>query len=90
MRATSPERAVAARLATAMGHFKTKNMEISFAGIEELRYIVRSMRDLLKEPLRHASNLCGPFNLCSLLSAVSLGPLEGATTHDGPTALTKK
>ena len=32
-------------------------------------------------PLRHASNLCGPFNLCSLLSAVSLGPPEGATTH---------
>ncbi len=25
-------------------------------------------------PLRHASNLGGPFNLCSLLSAVSLGP----------------
>ena len=33
-------------------------------------------------PLRHASNLGGPFNLCSLLSAVSLGPPEGATTHD--------
>ena len=32
-------------------------------------------------PLRHASNLCGPFNLCSLLSAVSLGPPEGATTR---------
>ena len=32
-------------------------------------------------PLRHASNPCGPFNLCSLLSAVSLGPPEGATTH---------
>ena len=32
-------------------------------------------------PLRHASNLCGTFNLCSLLSAVSLGPPEGATTR---------
>ena len=28
-------------------------------------------------PLRHASNLCGPFNLCSLLSAVSLPHLKG-------------
>ena len=33
-------------------------------------------------PLRHASNLCGPLNLCSLLSAVSLGPPERDTTHD--------
>ena len=33
-------------------------------------------------PLRHASNLGGHFNLRSLLSAVSLGPPEGATTHD--------
>ena len=33
-------------------------------------------------PLRHASNLGGPFNLCSLLSAVSLAPLAGATTHE--------
>ena len=32
-------------------------------------------------PLRHASNLCGPFLLCSLQAAVSLGPPEGATTH---------
>ena len=32
-------------------------------------------------PLRHASNLCGPFNLCSLLFAMSLGPPEGATTR---------
>ena len=37
-------------------------------------------------PLRHASNPCGPFNLCSLLSAVSLGPPEGATTHHLPVA----
>ena len=35
------------------------------------------------KPLRHASNLCGPFLLCmsALQPVVSLGPHEGATTH---------
>ena len=28
-------------------------------------------------PSRHAFNLCGPFNLSSLLSAVSQAPLKG-------------
>ena len=32
-------------------------------------------------PLRHASNLCGPF-LRIVQIAVSLGPHEGATTHN--------
>ena len=41
------------------------------------RYIARSVRDLLKEPLRHASNLCGPF-LCNRASCcVPEAPLKG-------------
>ena len=54
---------------------------ISAVGSRRVTQSVRNARDLLREPLRHASNLGGPFRLRSLLPAVSLGPPEGATTH---------
>ena len=39
------------------------------------------MHGLFLDPLRHASNLCGPF-LRIVQIAVLLGPHEGATTHN--------